>query len=460
MVSERDKRTIKTGGVSDEREKPTLKSSDKVPEDISEPTVKHRVSSQPDRSEVVQRAPHPKSKPSSAARKAKSKDHPRKSGSPRAARGKVSKSPAAVASATRAGKQSKHAKKPKGLQRALDKLPIPTLGQWTPLAALTGIIGMTIFMALGAGIIINAIITGDALNPFAEDSPIYVAEPIATPNPEFEAEVLPMWQGTDRVTVLLLGADTRANERILQPRTDTIMILQLNPVDNHASILSIPRDLYLEVPGYGLQRVNTAYVFGGGPLAVETIEYNLGVRIDYYALVRFQVVIDLIDEIGGIDIYVPKTINDPTFPDLAYGYDPLYIEAGEHHLNGYDALRYARTRHADSDYQRAERQQAVMLAAKDKVTRLDMLPTLVARAPALYDSFEENITTDMTLEEIIQLGTSAAEIEDENIRNCVINQEYITGYTTSAGAQVGIPRRDKVGDLISYVFWFSDEGEC
>ncbi len=435
-----------------ERSKRTVQSA-RVPDENQQNTVQNKAT--PDDPTIPRQAVRPSSKASKKKGSSSKAKQSRKRGSSSTAKRTM------VSSSKKANpKQRRKQASIKQINRSLAKLPIPTFGTWTPLVATSGIVGFTLLLAISAGVLISAIRRGDALNPFADENQYVLAEPIATPNPEFEVETLPMWQGTDRVTVLLLGADTRAGEQINQPRTDTLMLLQLNPETGQASILSIPRDLYVEVPNYGLQRINTAYVLGGGPLAVQTVEYNLGVRIDYYALVRFQVVIDLIDEIGGVTVDVPYTINDPTFPDLAYGYDPLYIEAGTHTFNGYDALRYARTRHGDSDYERARRQQQVLLAAKDKVTSLDMLPTLVSRAPALYESASENITTNMSLEQMIQLATSAAEIDQENIRNCVIDQRYIQGYRTPAGAAVSIPDRERIGSLIAYAFWFSDEGAC
>lgn len=447
--------------MADEGSKRTVQSS-AVPDVSDQNTVQRNAIS--DDLTIPRKAVHPSSRASASKKTAVGTKNNRSASKPTRTKSKKRRSKPSAAqgasSGKTVGKQRRKQAGVKQLNRTLGQLPIPTLGRWTPLVAISGIVGFTLFLAIGSGLLIGAIRRGDALNPFSDEQQYIIAEPIATPNPEFEVETLPMWQGNDRVTVLLLGADSRAGEDILQPRTDTIMLLQLNPETGQASILSIPRDLYVEVPNYGLQRINTAYVFGGGPLAIQTVEYNLGVRVDYYALVRFQVVIDLIDEIGGVTVDVPYTINDPTFPDLAYGYDPLYIEAGTQTFNGYDALRYARTRHGDSDYERARRQQQVILAAKDKVTSLDMLPTLVARAPSLYDSASENITTSMTLEQMIQLATSAAEVDPDNIRNCVIDQRYITGYRTPAGAAVSIPNRDRVGSLVAYVFWFSDEGGC
>ena len=337
------------------------------------------------------------------------------------------------------------------LDEALRFVPAPG-----PVGTVVGIVGMfvgTLALGLVVAIILRAALVGDVLNPFRDASLQPTAVPNATPNPEFLAPTLPAVQQDERVTVLLLGADTRPDQQGYRNRTDTIMLLMADPTTNRAGILSVPRDLYVDIPGYGLNRINTAYPLGGAPLAVETVEYNLGVRIDHYVVVEFEAFVTLVDEIGGIDVYVPREIYDPTFPDNNYGYDPFYMPAGMQHMDGETALKYARTRHADNDYERARRQQAVLFAIRDKVLSLDMLPTLIQRAPALYATLSDSITTDMTLEEMIGLALLAQDIPRENIRSAVIDSNYVISYTTAQGASVLIPNRDRIGELLAEVFW-------
>ncbi len=271
--------------------------------------------------------------------------------------------------------------------------------------------------------------------------------------------VLPVWAGTERVTVLLLGIDERAQEN--GPwRTDTIILLTLDPVAKTGGVLSIPRDLWVPIPGYKENRINTAHFLGdlygypgGGPaLARETVEYNFGVKIDYYVRVNFQGFVDAVDLIGGIDVYVEKPINDPTYPDEHYGYDPLYIEAGYHHFDGKMALKYVRTRHGSSDFERARRQQQVMLAILDRVTRLDMLPTLARNTPRLREILQQSVQTDMALDQMLALANLATQVDRANIRFGVIDQSCTQPWVTPEGAQVLIPLRDRVRQVRDYVF--------
>ncbi|MFZ0545842.1 MAG: LCP family protein [Candidatus Promineifilaceae bacterium] len=263
----------------------------------------------------------------------------------------------------------------------------------------------------------------------------------------------------DRVNILVMGIDRRPGEPFIS-RTDTMMLVSIDPETKAASILSIPRDLYVVIPGRGRDRINTAFVYGsadnnpagGALLAMQTVEYNLGVYVDHYILVDFSAVINGINELGGIDVYVPYDINDPTFPDMDYGFDPLYISAGQQHFDGLTALKYARTRHQDNDFYRARRQQQVVLAVRDKALSLG-LPTLISRAPTLYDQFQQGIRTDLSLQEIIQLAQVAGDIPDDNIRNEVLDHNYVSNYVTDNGASVLIPVNEAIEPLIRELFY-------
>lgn len=272
------------------------------------------------------------------------------------------------------------------------------------------------------------------------------------------------WEGTERVNVLLLGIDERQNEE--GPwRTDTMIVLTIDPLTKTGGVLSIPRDLWIPIPGYGEGRINTAhylgdlydYPGGGSALAMRTVEYNLGVPIHHYVRLNFQAFVRLVDQIGGIDIYVEEEIDDPTYPSSdpadPYGYDPLYIPAGWVHMDGELALKYARTRHSPGgDFDRARRQQQVMRAILEKVTRLDLLPQLVAQAPQLWVTLNDSIKTDLQLDEVASLAYLATQIPEENIRTAVIGEECTMFWTTPDGQQVLVPIRDCVREVRDSVF--------
>jgi polyisoprenyl-teichoic acid--peptidoglycan teichoic acid transferase len=272
--------------------------------------------------------------------------------------------------------------------------------------------------------------------------------------------VLEPWNGTSRFTVLMMGMDRRPEETGLAYRTDTMMLISIDPATNSLGILSIPRDLYVEVPGYGqLQRVNSAMVLGelrqpgyGPQLAMQTVQYNLGMRVHDYLAVDFNTFITFVDSIGGIDVDVPYNISDPEYPNMYYGYDPLYIRAGLQHFDGTMALKYARTRHTSNDFDRARRQQDVLYAIRDRILELDMLPQLIVQSPSLWREVSDGVSTGLSLEQMIHLALYLKDVPTENIQTGVIDSNYIIGYQTPQGASVLVPNRDRIGNLMVEVF--------
>ena len=264
---------------------------------------------------------------------------------------------------------------------------------------------------------------------------------------------------TDRTNILLMGIDRRPGEAFIS-RTDSIMVLSIDHQNDKISILSIPRDLYVIIPGRGRDRINTAFVYGasgnnpagGAALAMSTIEYNLGIHIDHYLLIDFAAFINGINALGGIDIYVPVTINDTMYPDMNYGYDPFYIEAGQQVIDGETALKYARTRYQDSDFVRASRQQQILLAARQKALSLGVTE-MVRRAPTLYRQVEQGVRTDLSLQELVTLAQLAADIPRESIRNEVLDQRYVSGHRTEQGASVQVMNNETTAQLIRELFY-------
>ena len=257
-----------------------------------------------------------------------------------------------------------------------------------------------------------------------------------------------LWNSSERVTVLVMGIDQRAGlELDTAYRTDTMMLVTLDPLGKRAGMLSIPRDLYVQIPGFaGRDRINTANfkgdaqkLPGGGPaLAMETVTANLGIATDYYLRINFTAFEAFIDELGGIELDVPVALDDPTYPDCCYGYDPFYIAAGRQLLDGKTALKYARTRKTNGgDFDRATRQQQVLLAVRDKLFDLNFMPQLLLRAPALYSMLSGSLDTNLSLDQLVGLALLAQSIERKNIQSAVIDGKYILKeFVTAEGKQV------------------------
>ena len=222
-----------------------------------------------------------------------------------------------------------------------------------------------------------------------------------------------------------------------------------------AGVVTIPRDLYIDIPEVGEGRINTANLYGdlykypgGGPaLAKKTVEYQLGRRVHYYVLVDFTGFRKAVDAIGGIDIDVPRVIDDPTYPDENFGFKPIHIPAGRVHMNGEMALQYARTRHGGTDFDRSQRQIQVLKAVREKALR----PDILSKVPQLVQSLWGTVKTDMTAQDVIALGQTAAKVKTENIKTASIDNTMTVEYRTSTGADVLWPDRAKIGRMIDQI---------
>ena len=326
-------------------------------------------------------------------------------------------------------------------------------------SGLPGPILSVIVFAFAAALCLAAVIFVSVVNSAWTNWQSSSSSPVGGIGVGAEHNEYPHWIGKERVNILLLGVDQRPGER--GPwRTDTMIVTSVDPVSKSAGMLSIPRDLWVEIPGYGQERINTAYVFGdlnkvpgGGPtLAKKTVQLNLGEPIHYYIRVNFAAFQRVIDLIGGIDVYVEQEIDDPLYPDMNYGYDPLHIPAGWQHMDGALALKYARTRHGSSDFERMHRQQQVMLAVRDKVTRFSLVPQLLPRAGEIAQTLGGTIQTDLTLDQLIRLAQLGADIDRAHIHSATIDETMTRSWTTPQGASVLVPDRAKMAVLHSLIF--------
>ena len=258
--------------------------------------------------------------------------------------------------------------------------------------------------------------------------------------------------------MLLMGIDRRGQGGSTS-NTDSMMLFHLDPDNQYIAILSIPRDLYVEIPNHGQGRVNTAYSWGnrdgtgGLAMARQTVSAALGEPVEHAVLIDFQVFVTLIDAVGGVEVDVPYDISDPTFPDSGIGYDPFYLPAGRHHLDGATALKYVRTRATPgSDFSRTARQRQIVLAVRDRVMSLDLLPGLIAQSPQLWATLHDAFETDLTLNEIVALVVVASRIPGDQIKTAAIDDTCTQFWTTPSGASVLIPLQDKINALLAELF--------
>jgi LCP family protein required for cell wall assembly len=256
-----------------------------------------------------------------------------------------------------------------------------------------------------------------------------------------------------------MGVDNRPDEPVA--RTDTIMVLSINPQTGQAGMVSLARDLLVEIPGMNqMAKINTAHLYGevnkypgGGPgLLRATVGDFLGYKPDYWVRINFEGFRDIIDQIGGIDIVVPKAISDPLYPDEAYGYDPLYIPAGRIHMNGALALKYARTRHVDSDYGRARRQQQVVMVVKDKLMQPSNLANLLTHLPGLAITMAKSVQTDMPVNKAIDLAKAINEAGTGSIQTAVIDDKLGTNSNDPTWGFVLVPDLPRVRAAVAGAF--------
>jgi LCP family protein required for cell wall assembly len=255
--------------------------------------------------------------------------------------------------------------------------------------------------------------------------------PVIQTNPGETEEELADWDGTSRLTLLLLGVDRRANDEDYS-RSDTIILVNIDPVEKTARMVSIPRDLKVIIPGFGAHKINAAYAFGdfnkddvpgGGPgLMMRTIETNFGINIDYFAEVDFNGFIKIIDTVGGVTVNVPYPIRDNEYPAQNNQYMRIYFAPGWQHMDGERVLQYARTRHDDGDGRRSARQQQVLLALRDQALSLD----LITKAPELIGEIGNTVRTDLSLNQARQLASLANDIDQSRIEQLSLDSALIT----------------------------------
>ena len=297
-----------------------------------------------------------------------------------------------------------------------------------------------------------------------EGTPIVEEDLPPTPIVAPEVALPPAWDGASRINILFIGLDARDLEQQSgPPRSDTMMLVTIDPLSKTAGMLSIPRDMWVNIPGFGYSRINTAYSSGegaqlpggGAGLAMKTVSQFIGVPVDYYLQVDFNVFTDLMDKLGCIEVNPTETmILDP----IGSGTDHMKLTAGGTRklCQGWKVLAYARNRHTSGgDFDRAKRQQEVILAVQKKVFDPEVFPSLIANAPGMYQELSYGIHTNMSLEDAIQLAVLGKDISRSSIKSGVIDTTMVTFDSVILGgenASIMKPVADKVRVLRDEIF--------
>lgn len=272
-----------------------------------------------------------------------------------------------------------------------------------------------------------------------------IAPPSPKPAPVRDGALVP----PTNINILLLGTDQRPGQ--INWRTDTIILLTINQTDKTVGMLTIPRDLYVDIPSIGKQRINTADFYGdyyhypgGGPNLIKTtIEQNLGIRVHYYVRGGFDAFRKAVDILGGVDVDVDCALYEDNFSD-DFGTTTLNFQPGMQKMDGVTALRYARSRYTTNDYDRSRRQRKVILAMWDKALSLNLLP----KWAQLYDEIKSSIQTDLSPVELATLAYIGTQLKMDKIKSVAIDNRTSVPYITPEGAWVLLPNNEKIHALL------------
>jgi LCP family protein required for cell wall assembly len=259
-------------------------------------------------------------------------------------------------------------------------------------------------------------------------------------------------QPENAVNIVILGSDQTDVAKV--GRTDVMVVISVLPNVPSVSLLSIPRDFYAWLPNRGFNKINTAFTYGekdeypgGGPgLTKATIEYNLGIRVHYFARLSFEGFVKIVDALGGVEVPVECPLSD-TFPDRdsPSGQTDIDLLPGMHHFDGKRALWYVRSRYKSSDFDRNRRQQQVLRAMYGQIMTLRMIPKL----PQLWTALRETVSTDLGLLDVLSLANVASRLEMANIKSRFIGPGIVEARRATNGAYVLVADQVMLRALIS-----------
>ncbi|HQL39980.1 MAG TPA: LCP family protein [Anaerolineaceae bacterium] len=274
--------------------------------------------------------------------------------------------------------------------------------------------------------------------------PIPTSGPIEPlPTPTEEGLIIPK----DQINILVLGSDMRNTADF---RTDVILLVSISPSKNTVSTISFPRDLYVQIPGWGNNRLNTSQEFGGFPLTQATFQANFGFTPDYYILTNFYGFVSIVDSLGGIDVNAAYRLSDTCkLPQNVNGF--CTVGPGLVHMDGQLALWYVRSRYSTSDFDRTRRAQEVIQAIFNKLMSLNAIP----RLPELYQAYRNNVDMNLPLDEMVRLAPVALQVfsDTSKIHQYFIGPSEVYPYIVpDSGANVLLPNNDAIQIILQRAF--------
>ena len=267
-------------------------------------------------------------------------------------------------------------------------------------------------------------------------------------------DINPVTTPTQPFTVLLLGSDDDAKFPADRVNTQSMILMRVDPSTKQATMLSIPRDLWVPIPNQGMGKISTAYQLGGSKAAIAAVESNFKVHVDDYVWIGLNGLVKLIDQIGGVNLFVTNPVMDDFYPmDLSptgnpYDYYRVAVLPGSAHLDGVRALQYVRSRHGDlrEDFGRSERQQQVLLALRTRAHSVSLTDL-----PDIASALKGEILTDMSLTEVADLLPIAAGLQLGNVERVLLLPPY-THDATVDGQSVLEPDWDRIHARVAQSF--------
>ncbi len=254
------------------------------------------------------------------------------------------------------------------------------------------------------------------------------------------------------VNIAVMGSDRRPEWS--EWHTDAIHIVSIQVDRATVTVISIPRDLYVYIPNFWMSRINFAdfygdaygYPGGGTALLRDTLLYNLGISIDHTVRTDFDGLIGIVDTLGGIDVPVHCRLSDHwPYADENGEYPIFTLEPGMHHLDGEQALWYARSRMTSSVFSRERRQQQVLRAIWQQGRNTDVLRQL----PTLWGQVQDMVVTDMGFDDVAELAQVAFLVQEQNIRFYNIGRAEVTPWTTPRGGAVFLPNWEAIEPIMA-----------
>jgi LCP family protein required for cell wall assembly len=249
--------------------------------------------------------------------------------------------------------------------------------------------------------------------------------------------------------------DWRAGET---PHSDTMMLLTIDPVNKTAAMMSLPRDMWVNIPGFDYGRINEAYFDGeaynlpggGAELARQTVEQFIGVPIQYTAVILFDTFVKIVDELGGVQVKPDQYVCVEEY----CGDNSAKLQPGvSYALDGTRALAYIRDRHTEGgDIDRANRQQQVIISLRNRILKFSDLPSFINKLPALYADLSSGIFTNISLSDAIQLAMLALQLDENSIGRAVIDYSMVIQTTSPDGESILKPIPEKIRALRDDVF--------